>query len=537
MVRFLCLVFFSLFALNSFSQGGKISAKRSMNEVRRYYFFSNYKSALPFVQQVYRTDTSNAYFNYLMGMCYYNMPLEKENATPYLIKACKSVSPDIKEWSIKQKQSPFKAWYYLGKSYHSAYKFDKAIEAYKKYNELSFYVEKLEIEQRIKSCESAKLLLKDSIEISIENMGRVINSEYDEHTPVISSDEKTIIFTSRRKGSTGNELADDGTFYEDIYVSYNENGKWSVPASISPNVNTPRHEASISLSFDEKELYIYKDDFGIGNIYVSNKNGNDWSVPVKLASNINTTSNETHATISPDGQTLIFTSDRKGGFGGKDLYTCNRLPNGDWGVALNLGPTINTPFDEEGPFYHPDGYTLFFSSTGHNNMGGFDLFYSEQKPDGSWSAPFNFGYPINTPEDELFYVISSDGKRAYFSSIRDDSYGGRDLYIMNLLSVPEKSSTVLKGVIKIGGSEELPGDLVISVKDLSNNKMVGKYKPNHETGVYTIILRQGRNYEFSCETEKCKFTPEVITVPEKTSFYQINKPLELNPLGIIQRTE
>jgi Tol biopolymer transport system component len=508
-----------------------------MNEARRYFFFSNYKSALPFVQQVYRTDTSNAYYNYLLGMCYYNLPLEKSQAISYLVKASRYVDPDIKEWSIKQKKAPFKAWYYMGKSYQSAYKFDKAIESYKKYNELSFFSDKVEVEQLIKSCESAKVLVKDSIEITIENMGRIINSEYDEHTPVISGDEKTLIFTSRRKGSTGNLLADNGSFFEDIYISTNENGKWTSPVSISPNVNTPGHEASISLSFSGNELYIYKDDFGIGNIYVSNKVGDEWQAPVKLGSNINTTSNETHATISPDGQTLIFTSDRAGGLGGKDLYYCNRLPNGDWGVALNMGSSINTSFDEEGPFFHPDGYTLFFSSQGHNSMGGFDLFYTELKEDGTWSEPANFGYPINSPEDELFYVISADGKRAYFSSIRDDSYGGKDLYILNLLSVPEKSSTVLKGIIKISGSEGIPSDLMISVKDLTNNKVVGKYKPNKETGVYTIILKQGRNYEFSCETEHCKFIPEIITVPEKSSFYQINKPLELNPLGMIEKSE
>ncbi len=527
------LLFISTLA---FSQSkSKIALTRSMNDVKRYILFSNYKSALPFAQHLLRSDTSNANFNYLVGICYFHLPIEKTKAIPYLQKASRKINPNYNEYSIAETKAPAKVWLYLGKSYQSNFLFDKAIEAYNKYNEITANAEKNQIDQLINSCASAKKLTKDSIDISIENIGGIINSEYDEHTPVISTDENTLIFTSRRKGSTGTELCDDGRFYEDIYISTKEQGKWTSPKPISTNINTNRHDASITLSADETELFIYKDDFGFGNIYVSKKTNDIWAIPVKLGSNINTTSNESHATISPDGRTLIFTSDRKEGMGGRDLYICHRLPDGNWGFAVNMGDNINTPFEEEGPFFHPDGYTLYFSSTGHNTMGGFDLFYCELTEEGTWSKPKNMGYPINTPEDELFYVISTDGKRAYFSSVRADSKGGSDIYIMNLLSIPEKSSTVVKGTIKVEDPSINPDDVTISVKDLVTKKTIGKYKPNKETGVYTIILKQGRDYEFTCEADNITFSPEIISIPDRTAFSQMNKPLELKPIGVIHK--
>lgn len=530
--RILFVLALVLITAASYSQPG-----RAIKEAKRLLFFNNYQQALPYVEMLFRADTSNSYFAYLLGTTMFHLPAKKQLALPFLRLATRSTAATIEEWSVNERNAPNQAWLYYARSLHYNYKYPQAIEAYKKYASLCDPSEKKMIDQYLFSCESGMKIMKDSIEISIENLGNIINSEYDEHTPVISSDENTIIFTSRRKGGTTDELTDDGRYYEDIYIARQEFGRWSAPAGISKNVNTNRHEASITISADGNELFIYKDDFGIGNIYYSKLVNNEWTAPAKLGSNICTQSNETHATLSPDGQMLIFTSDRPGGAGGKDLYSCMRLPNGEWGVAVPIGGNINTPFDEEGPFFHPDGYTLYFSSTGHNTMGGYDLFYSELQPDGSWSNPVNMGYPINTTDDELFYVLSADGKRAYFSSIREEGFGGRDLYVMNLLSLPEKSSTVVKGVVKIAGTNSLPDDLTISVKDLSSKKLVGKYKPNKTTGVYTMILRQGRDYEFACETPQCHFTPEIITIPDKSAFNIINKPLELNPLGTIQKGE
>ena len=168
------------------------------------------------------------------------------------------------------------------------------------------------------------------------------------------------------------------------------------------NINTPGHEATIGISADGQQLLIYKDDAGDGNIYLSRLMGENWMTPQKLTENVNSKSWEPSATITPDNNTLYFTSTREGGFGGRDIWRSVRLPNGEWAKPVNLGPKINTPYDEDAPAILADGKTLYFASQGFNSMGGYDLFYSVwDQENNTWSAPRNVGYPINTPGDEM----------------------------------------------------------------------------------------------------------------------------------------
>lgn len=529
---------FTGFMFSSLAQTStKISKKRSFNDARRYVLFSNYSAALPLLLNLQKNDTSNSNFNYLVGLCYLNSSFEKEKSIPYFKRASNNMSKKFKELKYNETKAPFKTMYHIGQAYHFAYNFDKAETYFNKYKELVFDNSKelALADRQIEMCNNGLKSINDSIEISIDNMGNIINTEYDEHTPVLTADEKTLIFTSRRRGSTGGVLTDDGRYFEDIYVSKKVQSTWSLPEKISSNINTNGHEATICLSADGQELYIYKDDYGNGNIYVSRYEDKDWTVPEKLGSNINSPANETSATISSDGNTLIFVSDRGNGKGGKDLYIVRRLPGGEWGRVRNMGSKLNTLYDEEGPFLHPDGTTLYFSSKGHNSIGGYDLFYSELQNDSVWGEPVNMGYPINTTSDDVFYHLSADGKRAYFSSIREDGLGGRDLYVMNLLSLPERSSAVIKGSVKMEGTGEIPKNIVIIVKEAVSGKFVGRYKPNKENGNYIIILKQGKEYLFTCETNDYIFSPEKINVPNNTAFTEMNKPIVLNPLGVIKK--
>ncbi len=519
----------------------KIQSKNHFNQARRAILFNNYSKAITHLQYLLKKDSTNANYNYLMGLCYYNIPLKKTNALPYFLKASNNTSNNYKELSFKESNSPSKVYKYIGNIYHYIYDFDKADNYFAKYLEYltPFSSEYNEVKRLIETSNYAKNLINDSIEISIENLGGIINSEYDEHSAIFINNEEEIIFTSRRKGSTGGLLTDDGKYFEDIYISKKINERWSNPEKISQNINSERHEASICVSSDGQELYIYIDDFGIGNIYVSYKNeNNNWSKPVKLEPQISSSANETHATISTDKNMLIFSSDRTGGFGGKDLYVSHRLPNGDWGIPKNLGININTPYDEEGPFLMPDGYTLYFSSKGHYTIGGYDLFVSELQDDGTWGKPKNLGYPINTTDDEVYYFVSTDEKRAYFSSIRDDSYGGKDIYIMNLLSLPERNSAVIKGKIYLKGQETQPvKDLIIKVYDNKTNKLMGQYKPNKETGYYIMILKQNREYTIKCEHKDCEFEPTTFFVPQSSSLFEIENPIIIEPISKIEIKE
>lgn len=515
----------------------KIIKKRQFSDARRFILFSNYSAALPLLLNLQRNDTNNANINYLIGLCYINSPFEKEKSLLYLKKAENNMTAKYEGLKYNEKKAPYKTIYHIGQAYHFSYQFDKAENYFTRYKQLvSDNSREFDIANRqIEMCKNGLSLTTDSVEISIENLGSIVNSGFDEHTPVISANEKTLIFTSRRMGSTGGALTDDGRYFEDIYISKKINEQWTKPESISPNINTNGHEATICLSADGQELYIYKDDFGNGNIYVSRNEGNNWTIPKKVESNISTSANETHASISADGNTLIFISDRGNSVGGKDMYIAHRLPGGEWGLAQNMGDVLNTKYDEEGPFLHPDGYTLYFSSKGHNSMGGYDLFYSELQDDSSWSTPVNMRYPINTTSDDVFYVLSADGKRAYFSSIRKDGLGGRDLYVMNLLSLPERSSAVIKGMVQMEKTGEIPKNITIIVKEAITGKFIGRYKPNKENGNYIIILKQGKDYIFTCETPDLIFLPEIISIPDKTAFKEINKPIILSPIGVIKK--
>jgi len=515
----------------------KIQLKHYFNLARRAISFNNYTEAIPHLEFLLKKDSLNANFNYLLGLCYYHIPLKKNKALPYLMLASKNVSTEYSGMLFKEKNAPIKTFYYIADIYHYTYNFDKADNFYRKYME---YLspnspEYKEAVRMIEVCRSATSLINDSIEISIENLGPTVNSKYDEHSPTLTSDESTLILTSRKKESTGGLLTDDGKFFEDIYVSVKVNDKWTELKKISPNINTDMHEASICISAEGDELYIYKDDYGIGNIYVSYKTDDgNWTKPEKLGPQINSSANETHAALSADKNMLIFSSDRKGGYGGKDLYYSLRLPNGEWGPARNLGMLINSPYDEEGPFLMPDGYTLYFSSKGHNSIGGYDLFVSELQEDGTWGKPRNLGYPINTTDDEVYFVISSDEKRAYFSSVREDSYGGKDIYVMNLLSLPERNAAVVKGKIFIKNQDSIPvKDVIIKVYDNQTKKLMGQYKPNKETGYYVMILRQNREYTIKCENKECEFEPNTFFVPEQSSFLEIEKPIILEPISKI----
>jgi len=183
-----------------------------------------------------------------------------------------------------------------------------------------------------------------------------------------------------------------------------------------------------SLSADGRILFLSKDDNYNSDIYTSTFNGITWSKTLRLNKHINTRYWESHGNLSTDGSLLVFASDRPGGFGGLDLYISRKV-NGDWGPAVNLGPQINTPFNEDRPFLINNGKKLFFSSQGHRNMGGYDLFSSDLQQNDLWSEPGNLGYPLNTPDDNIFFMPTENGKSGYISRYKEsDGFGMEDIY-------------------------------------------------------------------------------------------------------------
>jgi hypothetical protein len=258
--------------------------------------------------------------------------------------------------------------------------------------------------------------------------------------------------------------------------------------------------------------------------------GDKWSTPEKLPETINSEYKESSASLSPDGNTLYFTSNRPGGFGGMDIYISRKLPNGKWGQAQNIGKPINTEYDEESPFIHYDGTTLFYSSNGQENMGGYDILFTMNEGN-SWMKPSNIGYPINTTDDDVFYMPTPDGKRAYYASIKKDGYGGSDIYLITLPDIEEKALTVFSGKVMLRDGT-IPNDVVITVTDANTDEEIGIYTPNATNGKFVLILKAGKKYAINFQNDNKLSYTEIIDVTEDKTYNKIKKPIVLKPLII-----
>ena len=224
---------------------------------------------------------------------------------------------------------------------------------------------------------------------------------------------------------------------------------------------------------------------------------------------------------------MFFVSDRDGGKGGKDIYVCKKLPNGEWAKAQNLGKTINTPYDEDGVFIHPDGKTMYFSSNGPNSIGDYDIFYSTLDEAGNWSNPVNMGYPVNSTDDDIFFVTSTDGKRGYFSSFKEEGLGEKDIYQIELEEAEEKSLTLLKGYMAVRGMKELPDDAEVVVTTIGSDEKPKIYRPRKRDGKFYAILEPGNNYKIDYSTLKYRKSEEIYVAPS-SGYQEINRAINLD---------
>jgi outer membrane protein OmpA-like peptidoglycan-associated protein len=373
--------------------------------------------------------------------------------------------------------------------------------------------------------------------VVISHLGKEINSPFKDYAPVISADGELLIFTSRRP-VTEKEKEKNKEAKENIYsATYSKSKKkWNNANILGESVNDPtRFNSAIALSNDGQRMLLYRDDVnGDGNIWESTLNGKVWSIPMKLPEPINSKYQETSASYSPDGKTIYFVSDRPGGQGGLDIWMCTQDNEENWGSAVNLGPTINTRYDEEGVFIHPDGKTLFFSSKGHNSTGGYDIFKSVNE-NGKWSEPLNLGSFINTPEDDVFFVLTADGKTGYYSSIKKGGFGENDIYCINFipsLLQTGPSLTLLKGTI----TDEVTGkplESKIIIKDIEKNEVITSINSNSETGKYLVSLPSNKKYSITVNSDGYLFQSVNVNIPPLSKGYQeIIKDIQLKKIEI-----
>ncbi len=413
------LILFTIIGSNIYSQNFK-KDQETFLEAEYFLMFEDYTDALPYYLELFKAYPDNHNLSYRIGICYMGIAGQKNKAIEYLEDAAKYSGASYKEGSLRQATSPYTAWYFLGNAYRINYQFDKAKEAYKKYRETLLDDDTdniLFIEHQIDVCDNAKNLMSKPVKYDEENIGEQFNDSNSNFNPVISADGLRFVYMSSLK------------FYDAVFFSFREKGRWSPPVNITPDLKSDGDLYISCLADNGNTLYMSKDNNDQSDIYLSRYDGIKWSAAEPLSGNINTNYWESHATVSDDGSAMIFSSDRPGGMGGLDLYVCYRNEKGEWGKAINLGPEINTPFNEDRAFLVNNGKQLFFCSQGHYNMGGFDLFRSDMLDNGKWSKPENLGYPLNSSDDDYFFMPVGDGSTGYISVLREGKgFGKEDIY-------------------------------------------------------------------------------------------------------------
>ncbi|OFX58524.1 MAG: hypothetical protein A2046_05515 [Bacteroidetes bacterium GWA2_30_7] len=510
----------SLFIFNNELHSQNI-LKSKFVDAEYYFLFDEYSKALPMYLSILQKDSNNANINYRIALCYMNLVGQKYKAIPYLEKAVKDITYTYKEGSYKEIRAPFEAFLYLGDAYRINEDIEKAIEAYKKFQSLlkpdDVFFQQI-VTRQIKSCENAQEMFFSPVEVEESNLGSQINSTFYEYNPCVSSTDDLMFFTM----SKNTEL---------ILMTKSENGVWEKPKNITNVVKSVDGNCkTVSLSHDGKFLFFSDDNAdNKGDLYVSKVNKGKVQPMDNLNKNINSRYSETHACLSPDGKILYFTSDRKDGFGGLDIYK-SKKKDGDWGEAENLGSTINTPFNEETPFLTEDGKSLYFSSEGHNSIGGFDFFVSSMLEDGNWSVPLNLGYPISTTDDDLFYNPIANGEKAY--TYRTKNYGDAlsDIFKITPSITKQPENVVFKGEISFQDNQTdnaLNSKIILinsGTKDTFNI-----FKPDTATLEYNFSVPL-TNYDIIFETKNYQSVNEKFVVPNLLIRVEVNYNIEFVPL-------
>ena len=510
------------------------STRKDLKTGNKFFEQENYRAALPYYEKVLAKDPNNAKALFNAGISY--LSFDKEKASDYIYKAQKlkpKVSKDVEYW--------------LGRVDHLNYNFDEAVAHFQAYNATLKKNDqrKEELAQLIQHSKNAKVQFNSPKDIFVKNLGPTINTQYSEHSPVISADNKLLIYTSRGAtvtGATGNisdkknkSIAADGEYYEDILEARRiDDENWEKPRSLSGVLNGKGHDASIQLFDNDSKLLMYRNDNN-GDIFVSDKVGGDWSAPKPLDGNINSKSFESDAFITPDGLTIYFSTGKYSEDGTLDLYQSTRSSVGaDWGPAKSLGANINTKYDDDSPYLSKDGKTLYFSSRGHNTMGGYDIFKSEYDEAGrKWGAAQNMGYPVNTPDDDTYYRLSPDGSYAYLSSYRIGGYGEKDIYTINYI----KNATIKGKVFSSKDSTSvIPGVELVFTGAQADKTALSFRDVTKPDGAYQVAVLSGRTYQVAVSKDGKNIETQEFPVPVSTNdSTTITKNFYVNYIDTTQR--
>jgi outer membrane protein OmpA-like peptidoglycan-associated protein/tetratricopeptide (TPR) repeat protein len=548
MRKIVCIVVLFLSLTSTWAQKNeaefvKFLETASNNELLRknteLLLFHNYYQSIRVIDKLLAKEPDNANFNYRKGYALLNSQSDFTLPLPFLEIAVANTTKVFDASTAKESDAPRDAIYYLAKCYHLNNKIKKAREHYQNYLDITSHKNILYkwAELGLAQCLVAERELRFPKNYEIMNMGSVINTDAPEYSPVISLDGSALYFTSRRlwPDSMNINMKDSSTnfYWEDVYVSYKDfDDEWIEPVRLDfckPNQN----EATVSVSSNERKVFIYNDATGNGDIYYADFHTGrfDQIRPVEIEG-VNTPAWEPHLTISPDGQMIFFVSDREGGYGGRDIYRIVKLPDGSWSLPSNLGPKINTPYDEDAPFISVDNRTLYFSSNGQASMGGFDIFISILGDDGDWTPPLNLGFPLNSTSDDIFFTTTSDGSKGYFTSFREGGQGEKDIYEVKNNFLGKQILSMLKGEIVVADNKLIPEHVAVTIDclDCGERSVVTLNYPRIRDGVYFSTVEKNRTYEitYTHHDGAIEFYKDTIVTNSDSDYEEIGKRVLLN---------
>jgi len=527
-IKTFCVLIISILTLTTFAQ--EINKNKTLRQARKALYKEKYTEAQSLYVQLVNAEPTNDVYNFETGLSYLFSTFQQNKSISFFEAALQ----------YSTKDTITELYYYLGKSYQLNSDFDKATQSFEKFDNFidhqtkSGKVLKSDVLKEINyNGNGVKYLAEKNNNIFIENIGTNVNSIDREYAPVIHQSGEVILFTSRRKYK-GNKL-DKGDLmpYEDIYAAKKTANGWvlltdksELKKYLPENVNTKKHDASITYSADGNTIYTYKKDA----IWQSTFNNGSWGLLKKLDQTVNASKfNVPSVTISSDGNSLFFVATRKDGIGGKDIYKSIKNSNGKWDTPILLSTNINTKDDEDAPYLTEDGKTLYFSSTGHSSIGGYDIFKSELI-NGEWTAAQSLGIPYNSPADDIFYVVDKTNKSGFFSSSRVEGNGAFDLYSFSS-ECKNLENTEIRGIVY----DNLNRKPLKSNLRLTNNEVktdVTTTSSLASNGKFLVVAKPENSYILTIEADG--FSPQQISIitPKQCDYFQLFSEISLEKATI-----
>ncbi|MBN1788936.1 MAG: OmpA family protein [Bacteroidales bacterium] len=491
----LSIVFFLVLAACLPGLGQKILPSPSdlYDEALEYIFAGEYSEALPVLKSLEDKGYHTANVSYKIGECYLNIPGQKTYAIPYLKDATQKISANYAGNTLEEEFAPVKSLLFLGIAYRLDNDINNALACFNSYLSKIDDVEtnnRALAEYHIERCNNALELIASPAIFAADTLSDIINSVVSNSNPLLTPDEKVMYYMNQLK------------FYDAVMRATQSDTSWQIPENLTPEIKSDGDHYITGISASGNRLFLtFYDPYRSGEIFTTELKDGKWAELSRLNDKINTLFNESHASLSPDGKYLYLTSDRKGGIGGLDIYRSSVTPSGEWSDPVNLGPLVNTPYNEESPFVTSNSSKLFFSSQGHYNMGGYDVFFSDMDHEGNWLPPVNIGFPLNTTDDDLFFFPVDSGNIAYQSRFSNNT-ARQDILRYTIHSFGNPARFTVSGKVNLKSDPDYsPGNISIAFIDRTTEDTLALQRL-HRDGSFTQKLPGGwYNLNFSDETQ------------------------------------